>query len=82
MSSLALPAQSITASSRVPAGSIFQCQGRVTRTIEALSASGLDAFLASPSGRQPMASGAVAPTCALLPAECRERVAGTEGISI
>lgn len=81
MSPLALPTQSITASSRVPAGSL-QCQGRVPRTVDALRAVGLEAFVAFPSGRQPISSGTVARAGALLPAECRELVADTEGISI
>ena len=78
MSPLAPPTQSITALS----GSLFHHQDRVPRVVNTLSAGGLEAFPASPSGRQPMASGAVVPARARLPAECSELLADSGGISI
>ena len=67
--------QSITASFRDPAGSLLHYQGRILRIVNPLGAADLEAFLASPSGRKLMASGAVVPTRALDPAECRELLA-------
>ena len=67
--------QSIAASFRDPAGSLFHYQGRVLRIVNPLGAADLEAFLASPSGRRLMASGAVVSTRALLPDECRELLA-------
>ena len=75
MSPSAPPTPPITASFRDPAGSLFHYQGRILRIVNALGAADLEAFLASPSGRQLMASGAVVPTRALSPAECRELLA-------
>ena len=75
MSPLAPPTQSITASSRHSAGSLFHYLGRVPRVVNTLSAGGLEAFPASPSGLQPMASGTVVPARARLPAECSELLA-------
>jgi len=75
LSPSAPPTPPITASFRDPAGSLFHYQGRILRIVNALGAADLEAFLASPSGRQLMASGAVVPTRALSPAECRELLA-------
>ena len=75
MSTQAPPTQSITASFRDPAGSLFHYRGRVLRIVNSLGAADLEAFLASPSGRRLMASGAVVPTRTLLPDECRELLA-------
>src|ERR1039457_540332 len=69
------PTQSIPASFRDPAGSLLHYQGRILRIVNALGAADLEAFLASPSGRKLMASGAVVPTRALDAAECRELLA-------
>src|ERR1039457_6340775 len=69
------PTQSITASFRDPAGSLLHYQGRILRIVNPLGAADLEAFLASPSGRKLMASGAVVPTRALDPAECRALLA-------
>ena len=60
--------QSITASFRDPAGSLLHYQGRILRIVNPLGAADLEAFLASPSGRKLMASGAGVPTRALDPA--------------
>jgi hypothetical protein len=65
----------ISASFRDPAGSLFHYQGRVLRVVNALGAADLEAFLASPSGRKLMASGAVVPTRALDPGECSKLLA-------
>jgi len=75
LSQPAPPTQSITASFRDPAGSLFRHQGRVLRVVNALGAADLEAFLASQSGRKLMAEGAVVPTRALDAAECRELLA-------
>ena len=45
MSQPASSAQSITASFRDPAGSLFRYQGRVLRVVNAIGAADLDAFL-------------------------------------
>ena len=75
MSEPPLPAQPITASFRDPAGSVFRYRERVLRVVNETGAADLEAFLASQSGRKLMASGAVVPTRALDPAECRELLA-------
>jgi hypothetical protein len=69
------PTPSITASFRDPAGSLLHYQGRILRIVNALGAADLKAFLASPSGRRLMASGAVVPTRALGAAEYGELLA-------
>ena len=75
MSEPAPSAQSITASFRDPAGSLFRYQGRVLRVVNAIGAADLEAFLASPSGQKLMAAGTVVPTRALDAAECRALLA-------
>jgi SAM-dependent methyltransferase len=66
---------SITASFRDPAGSLFRYRGRVLRVVNHIGAPDLEAFLAAPSGRKLMAAGAVVPTRALDAAERRELLA-------
>jgi SAM-dependent methyltransferase len=68
-------AQSITASFRDPAGSLFRYRVRVLRVVNAIGAADLEAFLASQSGRKLMAAGTVVPTRALDAAECRALLA-------
>jgi SAM-dependent methyltransferase len=68
-------AQSITASFRDPAGSLFRYRGRVLRVVNHVGAADLEAFLAAPSGQKLMAAGTVVPTRALDAAECRQLLA-------
>jgi 2-polyprenyl-3-methyl-5-hydroxy-6-metoxy-1,4-benzoquinol methylase len=68
-------AQSIAASFRDPAGSLFPYRGRILRVVNGTGAADLEAFLASQAGRKLMAAGAVVPTRALDAAECRELLA-------
>ncbi len=75
MSEAAPPAQSVTASFRDPAGSLFRCEGRILRVVNGIGAADLEAFLASQSGQKLMSAGAVVPTRALNAAECRELLA-------
>ena len=69
LSQPALDARSITASFRDPAGSLFRYHGLILRVVNVLGAADPPAFLAAPSGRKLMDSGAVVPAQRLDDAE-------------
>ncbi|MEO8594843.1 MAG: class I SAM-dependent methyltransferase [Candidatus Solibacter sp.] len=75
MSHPATQGQSISASFRDPAGSLFRYRGRILRVVNAIGAADLEAFLAAPSGQKLMNSGSVASTRRLDDVECRELLA-------
>lgn len=63
--------QTISASFRDPAGSLFLYEDRVLRVVNTLGAAELEDFLGSSSGKSLIAAGSVVSTTALEPAELR-----------